>query len=518
MFDCEKGWNISFAGCGFLGLYHIGVASCLQEQAPHLLKDACKIYGASAGALTAAAVVSGACFAQCCGAVMELAKEARKRHLGPLHPSFNLVKIVKKGLNNTLPDKAHELASGRLCISLTRVSDGENVLVSDFNSKEELIQALICSSFVPIYCGLIPPSFRGVRYVDGGISNNLPQYELKNTITISPFSGESDICPRDNSTTNFHELRVTNTSIQFSLSNLQRLTRALFPPEPKVLGEMCQQGYNDALRFLKENNLVKEAPLSANLFPTQLKHAPPSACYTTEGSNQIVSKYLESEQKSTKQLDIFDKDQRKMPWCLDERIVDSLPPGLKTAVLEACKEKGGIYVQLSKFLPMRVASYLMLPYTLPVESAYSTALRLVEWLPDLPDDVRWMQKQMCTIAGTVYNQTKKKFLQKPSSYEYQRPLRKCYSLPVSQLEPSFLSSPDSPCSSTDLANWYLESHRQSTPALKSHIYSFEMTFDSSDSQHPSCTCTDDSGVDLNLAGDVLVSPRKSFVVGDESKE
>lgn len=24
------------------------------------------------------------------------------------------------------------------------------------------LQALICSSFVPIYCGLIPPSFRGV--------------------------------------------------------------------------------------------------------------------------------------------------------------------------------------------------------------------------------------------------------------------------------------------------------------------------------------------------------------------
>lgn len=75
----------------------------------------------------------------------------------------------------------------------------------------------------------LPPQ----RYVDGGISDNLPLYELKNTITVSPFSGESDICPQDSST-NIHELRVTNTSIQFNLRNLYRLSKALFPPEPMV--------------------------------------------------------------------------------------------------------------------------------------------------------------------------------------------------------------------------------------------------------------------------------------------
>lgn len=130
------------------------------------------------------------------------------------------------------------------------------------------------------------------RYVDGGISDNLPLYELRNTITVSPFSGESDICPQDSST-NIHELRVTNTSIQFNLRNLYRLSKALFPPEPmvsrgagsealgsgggagtsglrgqdrarlapapvshsspQVLREMCKQGYRDGLRFLRRN-------------------------------------------------------------------------------------------------------------------------------------------------------------------------------------------------------------------------------------------------------------------------
>lgn len=78
--------------------------------------------------------------AKCCEDVIEVAKEARKRNLGPLHPTFNLVKVLRSGLNRDLPSDAHVLASGRLCVSLTRVSDGENVLVSEFGSKEELIQ------------------------------------------------------------------------------------------------------------------------------------------------------------------------------------------------------------------------------------------------------------------------------------------------------------------------------------------------------------------------------------------
>ena len=28
--------NVSFAGCGFLGLYHVGVASCFKSYAPQL--------------------------------------------------------------------------------------------------------------------------------------------------------------------------------------------------------------------------------------------------------------------------------------------------------------------------------------------------------------------------------------------------------------------------------------------------------------------------------------------------
>ncbi|KAM8988495.1 omega-hydroxyceramide transacylase [Ara ararauna] len=39
-----------------------------------------------------------------------------------------------------LPENSYQLASGRLHISLTRVVDGQNVMASEFSSKEELIQ------------------------------------------------------------------------------------------------------------------------------------------------------------------------------------------------------------------------------------------------------------------------------------------------------------------------------------------------------------------------------------------
>ncbi|XP_062299598.1 patatin-like phospholipase domain containing 3 [Scomber scombrus] len=403
MFDLNSGWNLSFAGCGFLGIYHIGVASCLLEKAPYLIKGATKFYGASAGALTASVLASQACITKCCEDVIEVAKEARKRNLGPLHPTFNLVKVLKSGLNRDLPSDAHVLASERLCVSLTRVCDGENVLVSEFSSKEELIQALVCSCFIPIYCGLIPPCFRGVRYVDGGISDNLPQSEMKNTITISPFSGESDICPRDNSTS-FHELRFTNTSIQMNLGNMYRLSRALFPPEPKVLAEMCQSGYKDALRFLEENNLLRlEHPTSG---PTLQESPPKCCCKQTETTKDWVLRRL--------------RLLRKEHWWLDEQI--ALPTHIKKVFCEACQGKPGLYATVSEMLPVRVASYMLMPYTLPVQSVYSVAQRFVEWIPEVPADVRWL----AGVAGDVYRQTWKGA---PSGSVSKPCLRTCMSEP-----------------------------------------------------------------------------------------
>lgn len=59
MFDLTKEWSISFAGCGFMGIYYVGATSCIRERFPRLLQEASRMYGASAGSLMAAILTIG---------------------------------------------------------------------------------------------------------------------------------------------------------------------------------------------------------------------------------------------------------------------------------------------------------------------------------------------------------------------------------------------------------------------------------------------------------------------------
>lgn len=244
--------NLSFAGCGFLGIYHVGVAVCFKKYAPHLLLD--KISGASVGALAATCLLCDMPLGEMTSDFFRIVNEARSHSLGPFSPSFNIQTCLLEGLQKFLPPNANELVSGRLHISLTRVYDGKNVIVSKFNSREELLEALLCACFIPGFSGLLPPRFQGVRYMDGAFSDNLPVLD-ENTITVSPFCGESDICPRDETAQLYH-VNWANTSIELSRQNMNRFGRILFPPKPEVLSNMCQQGFDDALSFLHRNNLI----------------------------------------------------------------------------------------------------------------------------------------------------------------------------------------------------------------------------------------------------------------------
>ena len=81
---------------------------------------------------------------ECTSFVLRLATKARSRALGPLHPSFDISRILRDVLDSILPDNAHEIVKGRLYVSLTRVSDRQPILVSEFHSKADLIQVRTC--------------------------------------------------------------------------------------------------------------------------------------------------------------------------------------------------------------------------------------------------------------------------------------------------------------------------------------------------------------------------------------
>ena len=157
--------SLSFSGCGFLGIYHVGVGACLLEHAPHVIEQAEKVFCCSAGSIFGAAIVGGVCMGDACEDVMDMVRDARSRYLGPLHPGFRLVPTLRQRLTELLPDDCYVRCTNKLFISLTRVSDGSNYLASEFGSNEELIDAIVCSSFIPLYCGFIPPKYRDEYYV-----------------------------------------------------------------------------------------------------------------------------------------------------------------------------------------------------------------------------------------------------------------------------------------------------------------------------------------------------------------
>ncbi|XP_067554433.1 1-acylglycerol-3-phosphate O-acyltransferase PNPLA3 isoform X2 [Pseudorca crassidens] len=325
MYDPERGWSLSFAGCGFLGIYHIGVTSCLSERAPHLLRDARTFFGASAGALHCAFLLSGIPMEQTLQALVDLVRSARSRNIGVLHPTFSLNKEVRDGLQKHLPDNVHQLVSGKIVISLTRVADGENVLVSDFRSKDEVVDALSCSSFVPFFSGLIPPSFRGV-----------------------------------------------------------------------VLGELCCQGYLDTVRFLEENGICDRPPpcLSASPAESEVLEAP-----REHGSLQSSPSMAAGEAKPEEATLLDHPHLSILPW--EDSTLETLSPRLTIALREAIGNQDGYINKMCNFLPIKVMSYLVLPCTLPVESAIAVVQRLVMWLPDMPSDIQWLWWTTSRICSRV---------------------------------------------------------------------------------------------------------------------
>ncbi|NP_001139598.1 patatin-like phospholipase domain-containing protein 3 [Sus scrofa] len=394
MYDSERGWSLSFVGCGFLGFYHVGVTRCLCERAPHLIRHAHRFFGTSAGALHCAVFLSGTSLDQTLEMLMGLVRSARSRSLSILHPSFNLSKRLREGLRRILPDNAHQLLSGKLCISLTRVSDGKNVLVSDFRSKEEVLDALLCSSFIPLVSGFISPSFRGERYVDGGVSDNVPFFDSKTTITVSPFYGENDICPKVKST-NFLHVDFTKLNLRLCSENIYLISRALFPPDVKVLGEICLRGYLDAVRSLEENGICDRPHPGLNVSLAEWDvFEPPWEPLSPDSSPGVAA--WEARPEGDELLDHLRLS--ILPW--DEHI-RILSPKLMLALREAARNPDGYMSKMCNFLPIKVVSYMMLPCTLPLESAIAVVQRLVMWLPDMPDDIQWLQWATSRICCRV---------------------------------------------------------------------------------------------------------------------
>ncbi|XP_074092524.1 omega-hydroxyceramide transacylase isoform X2 [Macrotis lagotis] len=243
--DPDTPHSISFSGSGFLCYYQIGAVDALRDLAPRMLDTAHRVVGTSAGSVVAALTVCGIGMHEYLKVLNIGVAEVRKSFLGPFSPSCKMVQMMRQFLYRVLPEDSYKLATGRLHVALTRMTDGENVVVSEFTSKEELIE----------------------RYIDGGFTGMQPCSYWTDSITISAFSGQQDICPRDCPAI-FHDFQLFNCTFQFSLENIARMTHALFPPDLMALHEYYYRGYQDTVLYLKRLNAVYvESPTKNLMFP-----------------------------------------------------------------------------------------------------------------------------------------------------------------------------------------------------------------------------------------------------------
>ncbi|KAM7319136.1 hypothetical protein ACRRTK_022248 [Alexandromys fortis] len=287
--DPDTPHSISFSGSGFLSYYQAGAVDALRDLAPRMLDTAHRFAGTSAGAVIAALVICGIEMGLVMGIGGLLQRvdfrgtllpwalslwlqeeylrvlnkglaEVKKSFLGPLSPSCKMVQMMRQFLYDVLPEDSYKFATGKL-------------------------HALYCSCFVPVYCGFIPPTYRGERYIDGGFTSMQPCAFWTDSITISTFSSQQDICPRDCPAI-FHDFRMFNFSFQFSLENITRMTHALFPPDLVILQDYYYRGYDDAVSYLRRLNAAYlDSPSKRVIFPrvevycqieVALGHEPPA--------------------------------------------------------------------------------------------------------------------------------------------------------------------------------------------------------------------------------------------------
>ena len=159
------------------------------EKRGYIARGKTRFYGASLGCMFSCAIILGEINPTTRERFMTLMMQYVARvHDGWLANWGTYGLVAKDILEETLPEDVSPF-NNRLFVSLTcLVPFPHNVLVSNFRSKTDLIEALLASQYIPGWSmGLAPFSlWRGRPALDGGFTDNLPR----------PTPGKSDLSQR----------------------------------------------------------------------------------------------------------------------------------------------------------------------------------------------------------------------------------------------------------------------------------------------------------------------------------
>ncbi|KAL6560705.1 hypothetical protein OROGR_004264 [Orobanche gracilis] len=232
--------GFSFSAAGLLFPYHLGVAKLLIEKG--YIKETTPLAGSSAGAIVCAVIASGASMEDSLKATKMLAEDCR------LHgTAFRLGAVLRDILDQFLPDDAHIRSNGRVRVAVTEILwRPRGLLVDNFDSKEDLINAVFTSSFIPGYLAPRPATrFRNRLCIDGGLTLFMPPTSAAQTVRVCAFPasrlglqgiGINPDCNPENRTT-----------------PRELFNWALEPAADDILDKLFEHGYQDAAVWAKTN-------------------------------------------------------------------------------------------------------------------------------------------------------------------------------------------------------------------------------------------------------------------------
>lgn len=140
--------SIAFNGAFFAWPYQAGVAAYIQDRG--LLDADSRVYGTSSGAVVAVMLACGVDIARI---GMPAGLDANARAMaGNKTPFFNPGPVIPTYFaifGPTLPDDAHQRATDRLFVSVTKLPRFHKAVVSSYGSKAALLDALGASIAIP---------------------------------------------------------------------------------------------------------------------------------------------------------------------------------------------------------------------------------------------------------------------------------------------------------------------------------------------------------------------------------
>ncbi|PKA51793.1 hypothetical protein AXF42_Ash008022 [Apostasia shenzhenica] len=252
--------GFSFSAAGLLFPYHLGVAQLLLDKG--YIQETTPLAGSSAGAIVCAVIASGNSMGDALHATKVLAEDCRVKGT-----AFRLGAVLRNVLNEFLPHDVHIKSNGRIrdksrlsvilillasfswliLVAITQLSwRPRGLLVDQFDSKEDLINAVITSSFIPGYVAPRPATiFRNRLCIDGGLTLFMPPTSASNTVRVCAFPikrlglrgiGISPDCNPEN-----------------RASPRQLFNWALEPADDDILDRLYELGYLDATVWAQLN-------------------------------------------------------------------------------------------------------------------------------------------------------------------------------------------------------------------------------------------------------------------------